>query len=161
MHWRWRVLLCLSLLWLFVSIGGWLLSEGAFNSGFALGLRRYDQFVPVCGLYFFQGDEVDGLRGQPTDEAWYLGGGPLVSHPYRRLFGFSLMAWFPTARDWYLVIGFPFWFVALASLLNANYCRRRLQRLHRTRGFAVVALGTAGSAQDGVLKHTVQSHIGV
>src|SRR4051812_34497917 len=109
----WRLLFFLSLLSLIVCIGGWLFSGGALNTGFALGLRRYDNYEPVCGLYFFQGDERDGLRGQPTDEAWYLGGGQLVSHPYRSIVGFSFMVWFPTKRDWYLVIGVPFWFVGV------------------------------------------------
>jgi hypothetical protein len=129
MRWRWQFLLVLSLLSLFISIAGWLLSEGALNAGFALGVRRYDVLIPVCGLYFFQGDEVDGIRGQPTDEAWYLGGGPLVSHPYRTMLGFSLMGWFPTARDWYLVIGFPFWFVGIGSAALAWRSHRRLSGL--------------------------------
>ena len=134
MRWRWRLLLTLALLSLLISIGGWLLSGGAANMGFAMGLRRYDTFEPVFGVYLFQGDEVDGIRGQPTDEAWYLGGGPLVSHPYRTMLGFSLMAWFPTNRDWYLVLGFPFWFVAMVSALLAWRCRRRLQRLRMPAG---------------------------
>src|SRR5688572_21856474 len=150
MRWHWQLLLFLSVLLLFLCIGGWLFSGGGVNTGFALGLRRYGELEPVCGVYLFQGDERDDLRGQPTDEAWYVGGGPLVSHPYRGMLGFSLMAWFPTARDWYLVVGIPFWFVGPVSGLGIFYCRRRLRRLRAARGFAVCASGTAGPTQNSV-----------
>lgn len=136
MRWRWHSLLLLSMLSLAITLGAWPWLGGFCDmQGFALGLRRCGEFEPVCGVYGFHGDELDDLWQKPTDEAWYLGGGPLVSRPYRRLLGFSLMAWFPTARDWYFVIGFPFWFVGSVSSIGAFYCWQRLQRQRIRPGF--------------------------
>jgi hypothetical protein len=145
MRGRYRLLLTLSAVFL-VPISGFWLWLGAGFDGFAFGLRRFDDLHLVCGAYGFHGDESDEVAGRPTNEAWYL---PTViptnrqwirdaqtihSHPYRELFGFSLMAWFPTRRDWYLVIAVPFWVCAAACGLGVTYSAIRLRRLRISPG---------------------------
>lgn len=97
---------------------------GGGAAGLGLGWR-YDRGEGwlIAGVTDFEGDEMDRYGIGRTDEVWYFknaipsGGprGPLHEHRMRRFLGFTVMADFPRAPEWYFVVGVPFWFLMLMS----------------------------------------------
>jgi hypothetical protein len=116
------ILSALSLLLCVAVVGAWVISNliHPHSIGCAAGWRTYhDVSHPLVGIYAHDWgdgeDEVWQIRIIRTSPYVDYGSWPAISHRPIGVLGFQVIAWRPTARDWYFAVGLPFWFLALAS----------------------------------------------
>jgi hypothetical protein len=127
------ILAALALLLFVAVVVAWLWSNLAHphSIGIAAGWRTiYEDSGPIVGIYAHDwGDGEDEIW--PFDLSFsppFVGSTPINSHRPIGPLGFQFIAWRPTPVDWYYAVGFPFWFLALASAFTSYRLRPRRRR---------------------------------